>query len=363
MHIAILTFQRAYNYGTAFQAYALQYVLQNILNCNVEIVDYECPFINDLYKPLRLDRRNANVIKAILKSILQYPIKKRRYNNFNNFLNKHFNLTEKVDKKSIKKLNDNFDMFIVGSDQIWNDEITGFDETYYLDFVNEDSKKYAYSASFGYSEISEAQINKLSEFLNKFANISAREKSAASIISKCTGKFPPITLDPTLLVDRQVWKQLAVNPVGDEKYILVYTIQPPVKLLDFALDLKRKTGLKIIYLNDQIKKIKGMHYKSGVSPEEFLGYFNNAEYILSNSFHGTVFPIIFKKKFFVELEAKTQINIRSQNLLNFLELSSRSELVIDNIDQPIDWVNVNNKIEKLKDYSFEYLKKITQKIE
>lgn len=358
MQIAILTFQRAYNYGTVFQAYALQCVLKDLSNGCVKIIDYECPYINNVYRPTRLDRRNNSLSKALLKAVLQSPTKIRRFFKFNRFVENLLCLTRKVDDVSIKSLNDEYDFFIVGSDQVWNDDLTNSDRVFYLDFVSDRKKKFAYSASFGFPTLRETRMKEISGFIRDFSKVSVREDSAAKIVFECREEYPPITLDPTLLVDSSVWSQLARNVSVNGKYILIYTVQPPVQLIDFAFRLREKTGLKIIYLNDQIRKIKGIQYKKGVSPEEFLGYFKDAEYVLSNSFHGTVFSIIFKKKFFVELSTKTQTNIRSEDLLKHLDLSSRSELNIENIEKPINWTEVDKRLDDLRSYSIGYLQQI-----
>lgn len=359
MRIGILTFQRAYNYGTIFQMYALEHVLENIGSNEVKIIDYECTYINNVYKPMHIDKRNKSILKAIVKAVLLYDVKKRRYAGFDNFVSKHIKLTGKVNNKNLKELNQVFDAFIVGSDQIWNDELTNFDEAFYLNFVNDGSKKYAYSASFGYTKIPADHYQIVSKHLKDFQKISVREESAVRIIQDCTGNVTPqITLDPTLLLDSQVWNELAISINSKDKYILLYTVQPPVDLIKFALLLKKTTGLEIIYLNDQIKRIKGITYKSAVTPEEFLGYFRNAEYVLSNSFHGTVFSIIFKKKFFVETRCKTQINIRAKELLELLGLQNRDKLDINIYNENIDWNMVEQKLEIKKKESLNYLQRI-----
>ena len=174
------------------------------------------------------------------------------------------------------------------------------------------------------------------------------------------GKSFVISVDPTLLLDSQKWRQIAKKPKLKEKFILIYTVLPPKNLFDFARELAKKTGLKIFYLTASVRIYNGIKKISGFSPEEFLGLFANAEYIFTTSFHGTAFSILFHKRFFVELDNGKRHNDRVDNLLSTLNLHDRnlSGKALADYDHAVDWDSVDAKLEIEKQKSFKYLKSI-----
>ena len=134
----------------------------------------------------------------------------------------------------------------------------------------------------------------------------------------------------------------------------------PVNLLEYAKKLAALKNLKVIYINDKpIMRVKGIEYKTAVSPEEFLGYIKNAEYVATNSFHGTAFSVIFHKQFFVEYHTKNGRNSRAEELLNKLNITGREIISEEPLkDTSIDWESVDNVIGNERVKSINYLKKI-----
>lgn len=362
MKVGILTFHRAINYGAVLQTLALQEAIQK-LNCQVSVIDYLCPKIEYDYKILKINKKK--ILKDSIKLIINYSIKKRKAIAFNTFNKKFLNVSENS-YKSIEELNaanSEYDLFITGSDQVWDNKCAGFDEAYFLTFVDDSKKKNSYAASYSFNEIPTELKGEYKRRLEDFNNISIREKSGQSIYEELLEKEVSISLDPTLLISDNEWKKYIKEPKIKGKYILLYNVNMPNKLFSIAMGLSDKLGYKIVYINDSLIKKINAEYRRGVCPGEFLGLFKNAEYVLTNSFHGTVFSVLFKKKFFVEMISKDgRTNYRSKNLLKDLNLEDRiiENIDINNIDTDTE-INYDKSMEVLKkkrEESISYLKKI-----
>ena len=212
--IGILTYHRAYNYGAVLQAYALQSAIQNI-NYNVEIIDYCCDYIEKIGS----EKSIKNIIKFILSGRRINQTKKK----FVKFRNDKLNLSNNdFNRDTIKEIADLYDIYIVGSDQVWNYQGSNFDKTYFLDFVKQNTKKKSYAASFGISKIPPKYEKEYIRLLNKFSDISVREKQGINIINNLLGKDCELVLDPTLLLSKKEWKEKTSisNRIIKEKYLL-----------------------------------------------------------------------------------------------------------------------------------------------
>ena len=356
--VGIITFHTALNYGAVLQTYALQNFLneQGIEN---EIIDYECPFIEQCYKPFHIE--NKKILNAIVRGFLFGRTISKKRDRFNSFINNHLNLSEKYsDSKSINEVKDDYSCFISGSDQVWSPITAGFDSVYFLDFAD-DNQKISYAASIGTNEISEDLKMKYVERLDGFNEISVREESAKELLNDIGIKTKiEVHADPTLLLKKDNWSKLSVDLPNSihSKYLLVFNVEKPIHDLEFAKKKAKELDLQLVYLNDRtVKKDKDITYIQAASPELFLSLFRNADMIVSNSFHGTVFSIIFKKQFYVELENKKQRNIRVENLLRNLELNNREINDVDSIINDEMWIRVENILEEKRIMAKEYLKR------
>ena len=353
MKIGILTFHRASNYGAVLQTYAINKIIKS-LGADVSIVDYRCQEVEESHLPKYLIKR-----RGLIKGIIHLPAKIMKFMCFEGFRKRHIITTKKYSRLNIKETAAEFDKFIVGSDQVWNDKLSGFDTSYLLDFANP-VQKYSYACSFGFSVFPDIYKKKYLELLKDFRCISVREMSGKNLLAE-NNLTARVDLDPTLLLSESEWKKLEQKPQIDKKYILIYTVNLPVKLLDVARELSKRTGLQIVYLNNEHLANRDIYHKRYSSPEEFIGFFSNAEYILTNSFHGTAFSIIFKKKFLVELNTRIKFNLRSRDFL--YECGLEQCILQDNFDistfqNVINWDTVYAHIENLRKQSLTYLKKI-----
>ena len=333
--IGITTFHNVENYGALLQTYALYKYLSN---CKYDsyIIDYNNTTLTNEYKLLSIkDIPNSIKNLLVIKSCL------KRKKNFDSFRK----------KINISKLDNNTDILITGSDQVWNPRITGgIDNYYFLNFKSLSSKKISYAASCG--SISEL-VGYESEFLNminKLDYISVREKELQEYLQKNTNKNINLTLDPTLLLTKSEWLKCFDNKrIVSDKYIFVYSVGNDNKLfIDSVNLLAKKTGYSIVYFDrsdykNRYKCNKKNWHKAG--PNEFLNLLYNSEFVISTSFHALAVSIILNKEMFVVLSSKPQ---RLITLTSIFNLENRIVKNIDDIDillnNKIDWNIVNNKI-------------------
>lgn len=355
MKIKIITFHRAINYGAVLQTYALFNVLKKIVHkCDsVSLFDYRCDKIEKQYNPFILQKG----LNKKISGIFCFPFNVIRYIKFRRFIGSNLILSKEFSKD---------DLFITGSDQVWNYHCSNFDKAYFLNFLND--KKYSYSASFGFSEIPEEKRPEYKELLTDFKKISVREQSGVEIINDLMDREVYRTLDPTLLLDLNEWNKIASINRINERYILVYLMNNTKSIIRFAEKLSLKTGYKLIFIDNNFlsTKIKKAHKSTSkciVSPEEWVSLFSNASYIVTNSFHGIVFSINFNKQFFLELlPDNSTINTRLENILDIFNLNDR--IIIDgeynNFDKMINYNDINIILDEERIKSMEYLKSIIE---
>lgn len=367
MKVAILTFQGSNNYGALLQAFALQKKIMDISSVDVEIVNYTSPTKSGWYKPVDFSKKKG--IKHNLKQIIKLPnflfIKKKNHktDRFKNdklkigtehFIGKSANLENYLNK---------FSTVIVGSDQVWNYINTSFDKVYLLDFKSNKYKKVSYAASFGRDIIPENMEKQMASLLQDFDMISVRENSGKTIINKMFDKQVYVTLDPTLLLTNKEWHKEfpATTQIQSKKYLLVYTIGRDRELDKIAKNFAKRYHLELVrIMRDFRDNLRFSEIRKNPSVEDFLSLISNAEYVITNSFHGVAFSINFKKDFVVYLNPQNKANTRINNLLEITDLGSR---IIHSEDEwkaltSIDYTNklMNLEIERHK--SLKYLKNI-----
>lgn len=357
MKVGILTFHRASNYGAVLQTYALNKFLNNN-NVNSEIVDYRDNRVDNEYK---LFRRGSS-LKRKIRDIIYYPIQNKKNNKFEEFRKKHILISEKVYTKSnIKEANKTYDYFITGSDQVFNYKLTDFDKNYFLSFVDDSTKKISYAASLGMDKIPSDKIEEYSNLLKDFYKISLREKQNKQMIEDLINREISINIDPTFLISKEEWLDIAEVP-KEKDYILVFVMQRNKSMFSFAEKLAKEKKCKIIYIPNDYKRIVKGKYKYNISPSQWLGYFKNAKYVITNSFHGLAFSIILNKDFYIELQKEpAKANARMIDLLKEFNLEDR---IVDKEvykEIPIDWSIINKKkldlIINTKKY-FEFLEEV-----
>lgn len=361
--VGTVTLHYPYNYGSTLQAFALQKVLEQ-MGYESEIIDYICMYDFENYKLFRI-HQYKNRPKTFLSDILYLKKNLKRRHSFRKFHKKYLKITSKKYNsiEELKSLNTEMDAFVAGSDQIWNFECTGgVDSVYFLDFVSSSKKKIAYAPSMGQNGQNQKDLDTIKPMLESFNSLSIREKSMEKKLESLTNRDFEVVLDPTLLLKSDDYSTL-LNKDNDGKYIFVYLLEPNNELVDYVSKLAKEKELKVLYISNITKKkiFDSVNSENlyGLAPNEFLSKLKNAEYVVTNSFHATVFSIIFEKRF---ATFKTRKSFpRMLDLLGNLGLTNRIMDSNFNMDDQIDFKTVNKKLELLKQNSINFLKSALSK--
>lgn len=350
----IVTFHNALSYGAALQSYALQQFLskEGIEN---EIVNYQCDYMNKNYKkPVRIIKGKR--LKSFVGSLLQLKNKKRSLALSEEFQKKFLVTSRPVTRSELGQITDDYSFFIAGSDQVWSPDCVGFDKTYFLDFAKP-VQKYSYAASFGTTKIPEDKQEEYKRLLSDFGGYSVREQSGSELVRRLTGKEASVNVDPTLLLTSAEWDKIATDVEIEKPYIFLFNVLKPKRMIDYALKLGREKNIPVYYLNDKHLPISGIKYINPVSADKFVSLIKNAEYVVTNSFHGSAFSVLYHKKLIMELDTATKRNTRSEELLEQLGITCReiTDSTSPDPDAFIDWERVDRVIEEQRKISREYL--------
>lgn len=362
---ATITFHKAINYGAILQTYALQ---KSILKLGIDnaIIDYDCKLISNEYKFINLNSIRS-FIKSFVKSFIGFRLYYCKKDKFKLFIKKYIVLTNPVTKDILKseEFNNKYDFFITGSDQVWNYELTNLDENYFLNFVKDKNKIKSYAASFGIGCIPNVLKLQYKQYLERFSTILVREKTGKNLVKELIDKEVNTVLDPVLLLREDEWNKILKETKFDnirDKYILLYMTTPHI--ISFAKKLSIKYKIPIFNISDLILKRKNKigNTESKLGPEDFISAIKNARFVVTGSFHAVVFSIIYNKDFFINNKDKTKENrsSRQKDLLDLLEIKDREIFNHDDDTDfvPIDWNNVNKKLEIERNKSINELKKM-----
>lgn len=364
MKIGILTFYCSNNYGAMLQAYALKTFVKSICN-DTQIVPYAPFFLVGRhwfipYCPLKpfsamlrytLSGLKNNLLTTGIDAFRQI----RRMHDFRRkYLCDNFHVIRSI--KGLESLP--FDTYIVGSDQIWNPEITmGLRPAYFGAFPGKNKKQViAYAASLGGEKIALKYQDEMRTLLTNVDQISLREASAIPFIQNLTGRTATAVADPVFLLEKNQWETM-VSPPTENHYILVHVTEKNNKLEDYAAQLSTEKHLPVIqlkYRKDRKRDNKNFQIVTDAGPLEFLGYVRHADYVLTNSFHVLAFSIIFQKNFLVF--GHSSRNARLENLLTYCTLNERMvQSGQEKIDKPISWNMIAQRINQMKKESSSFL--------
>lgn len=359
--IGIITFHNAYNYGAILQAYALFKVLENE---NAECIDYIQADLNLKYHHQLYNRKKSFYIN--IKHFLKYYILRKSYlkeRKMKDFLKANIRFSNRKFSSfdELKFNSGDYDILISGSDQIWNPELTGgtIDKAYLLQFGNTNAKRISYASSAGSYVFNDEERGVLSSSLSLFERIGVRENFLKEQLNEIINKEIDTVLDPTLLLTSQEWQSIS-RPYDNKKitnFVLLYTFDDDLNAIQSAKMIADDYGLKLISIAGNIKKQPGVDlFLADVGPEEFIWLFDNAKFVITNSYHGTIFSVIFKKEFY-SIKKKSNPE-RVQNLLMSLGIAERiisdfSE--IGKLNKQLNFVEIEKKLKRLKIESREFL--------
>ena len=361
MKVGILTFMDTMNYGAELQMYGMFKSLIE-MGHQVEVIDYSCSIINERENPY--NRRISSPRQFIWRLLVKHNAE-TKWNNFRYFERGKIAFTEHQDIKSIGKKLKEFDAVIVGSDQIWNPDNVGNDNVYLLPFDLTEVKKISYAASFGFNadnqRLSEYLKNKKELFLD-FDSLSVREEEGQQIIKKYLNLDSEVVLDPTFLITKEDWSELEnqgdsiLDSYIDKPFILVYGLNKDsrMKVLKKAKEMRKRNGLDILWLGSNIP-VSGVKTIPSLGPSGFIKAFDNASYVLTNSYHGTCFALIFKKQFQCIMESNNKNNTNSR-MIGLLQRMNISAALDDLLPDNYDWSNFDNAMKTERNKSVQYLR-------
>jgi hypothetical protein len=338
MKIGIITILKVNNYGAELQAFALQKKIED-LGYHSEIIDYlfykhkdfrytkqAMPFVD-----IGLKRRAKEFIHPISSRLKSLPYRKKkriRELKFEKFHSKYSRLSVQT-YRSIDELYRaelDYDVFIVGSDQVWNPYSNISLKPYFLTFVPPSKRKASYASSFGVSSIPSDGKDAYREGLNNLDHISVREEQGVKIVREIANREASQVLDPTLLMDEHKWREFALSPSIDKPYLLLYVLTTSPYITRLAKKIAVDLNLNLV----RICKNAAIEDKDGsiiniidAGPSEFVGTFLDASFVLTNSFHGTAYAINFAKPFYTILPKHKPNNSRQQNLLVAFNMKDR----------------------------------------
>ena len=349
MKIGILTFHRAHNYGAVLQCYALQEVLKG-MGHEVEVIDYRQPAIDRGYNSWR-PRWFINKFVKIWKMYdylhLLYEEGKRRHK-FGGFLKNYLNVQHPCTSVDIPN---NYDYYIIGSDQLFNLEITnGLDPVYSGESINGNGPKLiGYAISSNQESIRKIGQDNWNSIFNNFTSISFREKALADLLYKLYGKEVDVCFDPTLLTDINIWNNIKINKDIEKDCIVLYQVRwnegEEDTLEEKAYQLAKQTKANVINLSNREYRV-----------EEWVLYIKYAKCVVTSSFHASVFALIFNRPLY-SFVLNDGRDSRYVDLLNSVGASDCLKDLHDSISElpEMDFDTINKKLQYLRQDSLTYL--------
>ena len=359
MTIRIITCHHVYNHGALLQAYALSEFLKGEGH-DVSIIDYRPSYLDGHFKLWRSDPRYNRIGLGWAYVLAKLPGRIRslkRKKAFDAFFDRYMPVTDCI-YHSVGELRANppeADLYIAGSDQIWNTDFkNGIDPAFYLDFG--DCRKISYAASFATHSLHEGTENFVKEMLGNFTDISIREQSGLNILNNL-GYHGTVVVDPVFLLNKDPWDLIASEDSKNEDYILIYDFERNPVIRELALRYSKLKHCKIYSIGPyRIDYADKCYINYG--PDAFVGLIKNAKCVLSNSFHGSAFSMIYNTPFFV-INRNDGLNSRMHDLLshyNLIERLVNKNVNDDNLLAIPDWKECNQAMDQDIDNSKQWLK-------
>ncbi|MFO3722734.1 polysaccharide pyruvyl transferase family protein [Pseudomonas sp. HLMP] len=363
MKIALISIHWANNYGAALQVYACAKSLRKF--GQVSVIDYRCEYTSKGMQLFRFGWGIRDVLR-MAKDVLRILPRYKAIKKFANFNSSYLSITDTVrNGDDFRRLAEENDIFVSGSDQIWNPKIVSengkFDGRFFLDFA-QNKKRISYASSMGSYRFSPVELKDAVDYLEQYEHISVREQDTAIFLESALGRPVEHVLDPTLLMSKEEWaSEFPKKSEIKDNYILVYALKKD-KLLKKVIEKAASVlGLKVYAIDqDPLINYSCDRHMMDVGPEEFVDLFSRASFVVTNSFHGTAFAVNFNIPFIVTTPP-TGIN-RISSLLQALGLDQRivHEFDEENIKEYLgsfDFTESNRKLDQLRTQSFNFLER------
>lgn len=336
--VGILTFFEANNCGANLQALALTEAVEE-LGCDCEIVRYA-------KEPLRkapIVHAKKNTLQSRMAAAVLTLLRRRRKAKFVEFRRKYMKISDRqYIGAEISEANARYNVFITGSDQVWNYSLSGSDDTYFLDFVVPPVRKCSYAPSFGtYRGYSPEVLARIKEELSDFYAISVRENEGVEMVREIAGREATRVPDPVFLRTTQRWMELAEPKTQKRPFVFLYAIKSPrPAMLELIRRICAKRKWDVIVYQKQLRRQIAGKYVSTLDPREFLGYLRDAQMVLTDSYHGTVFSILFHKNFWSF--RGTYQNTRDARIEEVLQIYGLEDRLVDAELPPDPFLQANH---------------------
>lgn len=358
--IGIITMHKVLNYGSALQAYALQKIVSDA-GYEVELIDY-------IFPNKRGKKSIASIIKKIFLYILFGVSTGKKQKKFNHFYDEFYCFSKQVyySPQDLAKCPPIYDVYVTGSDQVWNPIYIKNDNSFLLDFAPDDAAKISYASSFSTKDIDDNLLPRYAKYLSRYKCLSVREQSGADLVCKIISKRAEIVCDPTLLLNKEDWKALISKqkPLIKKPYILAYILRyaydPYPEINKILSDIQRLFGgMHIVFLDWSFVNSfrKGASVMKNAGPLDFINLVSNASFIVTTSFHGTAFAINLEIPFY-SVVSKYNKDTRMTDLLNVVGAQDRAICYDDkNIDYntSMDFDLIRERLAKFRNNSKSYL--------
>ena len=330
--IGLLSFHESSSYGAILQCYALQRALEERgLRC--EFIDYKRQPVSTAQLggswKYKVKKYILNCIAIVKQRILRNELQEKE-KAFRNFVSQNLKVSIKSYKsyEDLEKSDLQYEAVIVGSDQVWNPSTTGVNlKVYGLGFLAPGIKRIAYAASVGLGVLNETQKMRIAECLSGLDYYSCREQIGADLLSEILGKNVEHVLDPTFLLDQKKWRSIEKKVKTPQKYVLAYLLGSMSYERKLAKRIAKELGADLLIVKESPKDMFSIHGIGGLGPDEMLYLIDHAEFVVTDSFHGTALSINFRKNFFCcnrrGYEKATSFSSRLTNLLHAFDLESR----------------------------------------
>lgn len=355
------------NYGACLQAFALQHVLEE-RNQYSRIIKYNSFDYTNKKAQTKLQKVKKYGLKKVILYLVEKKYSKMVKDAFQSFRENYlkFDTKEYCRGKDLSELNERYDLFLCGSDMIWSEEFIDDWDFYYLKFVTP-FKKNSYAPSFGKNNLTEENKKKVAHYLETFKNLSCRENGGVDLIQSLTEKSVVQVLDPTMLLSANEWNQVIGNTdrIFKEKYVFAYVFGKTNNKRKKIFETVESKIAPVKFIPRKRKKDYDNFPVDVVGPLEYMRLIRDAEFVVTDTFHGLMFSIIFRKPFIVlQRNDGTNWSQYSDRMTSTLKMFGLEERYVRetglNIDQykELDYSGIEKVIQQKRDSSLMYLDKV-----
>ncbi len=356
--VGIINHWMVNNYGALLLAYGLEKKIAD-MGYDVESITY---LPDEVRRPWKLSiAKKIGFITYLLRlgyfSVFILP----RQKGFSHMRRSMNTSKQEYSDSTICEIDKVYDKVVIGGDQLWNTKVNYYNENNFLPFIQDSSKKIVYAASIAQETVRPDIREDFITYARSFSYVTSREKHTQNLIEELAGVPAPRVADPAFLLDAGAWAELAEkDSKAPSKFVFVYQVQSDKVLINFAKNLARQIGAKVIFCPFPLKKQIGCKRKPYISPEQWLWYVQHAEYVVTDAFHGTVFSIIFNTPFFVEISEYGKDT--ASRITNILEVFGLEERLFSTEKLPvlkdIDYAKVNKIISQERIEAVEHLRQM-----